>query len=219
MADAEHDRQDPGKNGTADDLRLCAVLEESRALGLLGPGPVEPHIDHARAYLGALDGALEVLDLGSGGGLPGLVLARARADLTLVLVDAMERRCRFLERAVDELSLGRRVSVECGRAEELAWRADLRHRFSCVVTRSFGPPAVTAECAVGFLAVRGRLLVSEPPEQLDDRWPSEGLQILGLEVGDLVQGAAGAVQVLQLTGTSDDRFPRRVGIPAKRPLF
>jgi len=142
-----------------------------------------------------------------------------RCTLTLVLVDAMERRCRFLERATEQLGLATRVSVECGRAEELARREDLRGRFPVVVTRSFGPPAVTAECGVGFLASGGRLLVSEPPVRDPGRWPSAGLAQLGLELGELMEGSSGAVQVVRFTGALEDRFPRRVGIPAKRPMF
>lgn len=215
----DHDGAPVGPQGTVDDSELIAVLEESRALGLLGPGPIEPHILHARTFLTALGTSVELLDLGSGGGLPGLVLARARPDLTLVLVDAMERRCRFLERATEQLGLATRVSVECGRAEELARREDLRGRFPVVVTRSFGPPAVTAECGVGFLTSGGRLLVSEPPVRDPGRWPSAGLAQLGLELGELMEGPSGAVQVVRFTGALEDRFPRRVGIPAKRPMF
>ena len=51
----------------------------------------------------------------------------------------------------------------------------LRAAFDLVVARSFGAPAVTAECAVGFLATGGHLAVSEPPEPEADRWPPEGL--------------------------------------------
>ena len=106
-----------------------------------------------------------------------------------------------------------------GRAEELARRADLRGRFDLVVARGFGPPAVTAECGAGFLVVGGRLVVSEPPGGRPDRWPAEGLAPLGLEPGRRSRRAGASYQVLRQATACPDRYPRRVGIPAKRPLF
>lgn len=199
---------------------LADVLEESRSLGFLGPGPVVHHIRHAETFLPLLPDSAYVLDLGSGGGLPGLVVAMERDDLTLCLLDANERRTRFLRRSVTSLQLGHRVSVRTGRAEDLARSGDLRHGFDVVMSRSFGSPAITAECAVGFLRGAGsQLLVSEPPEAGLDRWPADGLEELGLRSSRLVAGAAATVRVLEALSPCPDRYPRPVGRPAKRPLF
>jgi 16S rRNA (guanine527-N7)-methyltransferase len=163
-----------------------------------------------------------VLDLGSGGGLPGLVLATYRPQLELTLLEARQRACRFLREAVTALDLARVTVVEA-RAEDAARRPDLRESFDAVVARSFGSPAVTAECAVGFLRPGGRLVVSEPPgdEEGDGaavRWSQPGLEELGLSPPAPGAGA-GASYVLMEKRRSDDRWPRRVGIPAKRPLW
>jgi 16S rRNA (guanine527-N7)-methyltransferase len=128
-------------------------------------------------------------------------------------VDAAERRCRFLEEAVAELELGARVRVVQGRAEVLGRDPSLRGTCDLVTARSFGPPAVTAECAAPFLAVGGVLLVSEPPAAAP-RWPDE-LATLGLVAGPRV----GGIQVLTQATPCPERFPRRTGVPAKRPLF
>ncbi len=193
---------------------LTAVLERARALGALGPGPVEDHITHAQRFVDALaDQTGRVLDLGSGGGIPGLVLAVARPDLRITLLDAQARRIAFLDEAIDLLKLDE-VTARHGRAELLAHDPAHRGRYGAVTARSFGPPAVTAECAAGFLEVGGRLLVSEPPGD-SDRWPSAGVAALGLEVGPRVEG----IQVLRSTSPCPDRWPRRDGVPAKRPLF
>ena len=162
-----------------------------------------------------------MLDLGSGGGLPGLVLATYRPELELTLLEARQRACRFLREAVTALELARVAVVEA-RAEDAARRPDLRESFDAVVARSFGPPPVTAECAVGFVRTGGRLVVSEPPgdeERADaDRWPHSGLEELGLSP-PAAGGGPGASFVLMEKERSDDRWPRRVGIPAKRPLW
>jgi 16S rRNA (guanine527-N7)-methyltransferase len=131
------------------------------------------------------------------------------------------------------------VDVVEARAEDAARRPDLREQFDAVVARSFGPPAVTAECAIGFLRPGAHLVVSEPPpgagskagdggvqggqsppggETQAQRWPAEGLQALGF--GPAVPDGTtetGFVRLEKLR--TDDRWPRRVGIPAKRPVW
>lgn len=176
------------------------------------------HVDHGRALLAGLPERGRVLDLGSGGGLPGLVIATARPGLDLTLLEARQRACRFLREAVSDL--GRPdVAVVEARAEEAARRADLRETFDAVVARSFGPPPVTAECAVGFLRAGGHLVVSEPPGEGDgSRWPADGLDRLGLGAAQRGGAAEGSYVVLEKI-RCDARWPRRVGIPAKRPLW
>lgn len=198
---------------------LDEVLESSRELGFLGPGPIAAQRSHARSFVPLLDGAEQAIDLGSGGGLPGLVLAWEHQDMDFVLVDAMQRRCEFLTTAVQELELSDRVQVVCGRAETLA-RGPLRGTTSLVVARSFGAPAVLAECALGFLdGVGARLLVSEPPDDSGERWPSEGLSRVGLRLGRRESRHGGTVQELVVEVPCPDDLPRRDGVPNKRPLF
>ena len=195
---------------------LITQLERARALGFLGPGPVESHIDHAGVFLAAVsDTAGVVLDLGSGGGVPGLVLAVARPDLRLVLLDARAKRCELLRSAVREL--GVEAEVVEGRAEVLG-RSALRGTADAVVARSFGVPATTAECGSPFLRVGGLLVVSEPPVPGSDRWPVEGLRPLGLTVGARL-GEGPSVQLLVQATACPEGFPRPDGQPARRPLF
>lgn len=89
-----------------------------------------------------------------------------------------------------------------------------------MVARGFGPPAVTAECAAPLLAEGGRLTVSEPPEPPPDRprWPPEGLAELGLALGPEWHVPFHYRSFVQVE-RCPDRYPRRVGVPAKRPLF
>ncbi len=204
---------------------LASSLQRSFELGFLGPGEVMFHVEHARAFDQAaraleLSTVTRVADLGSGGGLPGLVLAELWPEATFVLIDAMERRCAFLIEAVEACGFGDRVTVVRGRAEELGHDAGLRASFDLVVARSFGPPPVLAECAGPLLREGGLLLVSEPPadELTQQRWPLEGLEQLGF--GPVLTPEADFhLAALELRSLTDERFPRRVGIPAKRPLF
>ena len=209
---------------------LRQVLESARAAGFLGEGPVDSHIDHALGFAAVAEaeaGTVEVpdrwLDLGSGGGVPGLVLAHRWFRRPAVLLDSNERRVRFLVGAVSTLGWADRVTVVEARAEEAGRDDGWRGGFSLVVARAFGPPAVTAECGAPFLSIGGRLIVSEPPESAhgdigEVRWPAGPLAELGLE--DLGYRWAGyGYRVLRRSGPCPTRFPRRVGVPAKRPLY
>jgi len=195
---------------------LVGQLERARALGFLGPGPVADHIAHTSGFLRELDGVRGVVvDLGSGGGVPGLIVAVARPDLRLVLVDATAKRCRFLEGAVT--ALGVPATVVEGRAEAVG-HGELRGTADAVIARSFGPPATTAECGAPLLRVGGLLLVSEPPEPAAGRWPDGGLRQLGLEAL-AVADSTPRIQPLRQATRCPAEYPRRDGLPAKRPLF
>jgi 16S rRNA (guanine527-N7)-methyltransferase len=200
------------------------VLVEARDLGFLGPGPVGPHIEHARGFAVAYGdprGPALALDLGSGAGLPGLVLALGWPQAELVLLDAGERRTAFLEQAVADLGIADRVRVVRGRAEEVGRHHTERGRYDLVVARSFAAPPVVAECAAPFLRVGGRLITSEPPERspaTGERWPADGLGLLGLSPSRRVENDF-SYRVAEQQIACPDRFPRRVGVPAKRPLF
>lgn len=206
-------------------ITLTAVLEESRRLGFLGPGPVEPHITHAEAFADAVDSApARALDLGAGGGLPGLVLAVSAWPTTRwIFLDSQRKRTDFLRWAIEELDLADRIRVVTERAELAGRDEELRGRQDLVTSRSFGPPAVTAECAAPLLRRGGLLVVSEPPEADGARWPDDGLAMVGLSAPDHLRVGASDHPVhlvrMRLDGEVADRFPRRVGIPTKRPIF
>ncbi|MCU0267050.1 MAG: class I SAM-dependent methyltransferase [Acidimicrobiales bacterium] len=210
---------------------LLEVLEEARRRGFLGPTPVDEHLEQALAFAAAAERAApevwpavasggvpgRFLDLGSGGGIPGLVLALAWPASRGTLLDVSERRTDWLLEARGRLRLGDRVRVELAAAETAARQPEMRGRFQLVVARSFGPPAVVVECAAAFLADDGLLLVSEPPGGGPERWgTTSDLQAVGLRRDD--RGPA-RIRVFRRVSPCPDRYPRRPGVPRRRPLF
>lgn len=208
------------------------MLAEARDLGFLGPGPVEAHFDHATGFVEVLRGLASddeagarpswperAADLGSGAGLPGLPLALCFPECAWLLVESSVRRAAFLRQAVHQLAIADRVAVAEERAEVVGRSPGWRGRFDLVVARSFGPPAVVAECGAPLLAVGGYAVVSEPPGGRPSRWPVAGLGVLEMAPVAAVAAAGGAYQVLRQQDRCPDRYPRRVGVPAKRPLF
>lgn len=184
---------------------------------------------------------MRVIDLGSGGGVPGLVVAVDLPEAELVLLEANTRRASFLAEVVEKCDLGSRVQVVARRAEEVGRDPLWRGRFDGVTARSFGPPAVTAECAAPLLRKGGALVVSEPPAERgrsaadqetapsrrnggcvgdgsSERWPIAGLAALGMAANGPVS-VGFTYQVVTQRHLCPDRFPRRNGVPAKRPLF
>lgn len=198
---------------------LLMVFEAAKEEGALGPSPVDEHLKHALAWAEILPEPKRFVDLGSGAGVPGLILAMLFPDSEAVLIDARRRRSANLEISVHTLGLTERVSVLCARAEEAGRDPELRGGFDLVVARSFGSPAITAECAAPFLAVGGSLSVSEPPSAREDRWQVEGLKALGLTRPDLHRVGEAGFMVSRLEELCPERYPRRNGMPEKRPLW
>ena len=199
---------------------VLSWLAQARDLGCLGPGPLDVHVDHAEGFAQAVgDVPHRFVDLGTGGGLPGLVLLALWPEARAVLLDSNQRRSDFVALAVADLGWADRVEVRRVRAEEAGRDPGLRGRFDIVVSRGFGPPPIVAECAAPLLAVGGTLIVSEPPEDEGDRWPPAPLAQLGLVPERRIVGTLGRFQRLRQASPCPDGFPRRVGIPAKRPLW
>ena len=188
--------------------------------GGLGDPGVVPGPDVAAGVLVALDPATIAVDLGTGGGLPGLVLATLTSN-RWVLVDRGDRRCTFLRWAVRELGIADRVEVHAVDAVSVA-RGELRGRAGLVTARSFAAPGPTAECAAPLLAPDGVLVVSEPPG--DDsgawnRWVPEALDQLGIaDIGGWRHGGAG-YRAMRSSGSCPQRFPRRFKQQLVDPLF
>ncbi len=203
-------------------MTLEDILERARSLGYLGPGPVDAQIAHAAAFGEVAERHIGIpgraLDLGSGGGVPGLVLAVRWPGSQWFLLESRAGRIAFLRTAASRLDVSDRVTVVHDRAESAGRDRALRASMELVTSRSFGRPAVTAECASPFLAVGGVVLVSEPPDAVN-RWPVEGLAELGLVVGERHVQPPGTFQTLIQASLCPERYPRRPNVPRRRPLF
>lgn len=193
------------------DETLARVYRRATDLGLLGPREADHVIERSMAFVDALmrsnerDGLesgpprvtlaapLRVADLGSGAGVPGLVVAVGLPGSSVDFVEISGRRCAFLRWAIRELdesgqrlgaasaTLADRCTVMHMDASQAGHDPANRERYDAVVARSFRSPAVTAEVASGLLRVGGSLFVSGTPTD-EDRWPAASLAMLGLVV-------------------------------------
>ena len=157
------------------------VLTNAQRIGALGPRPIDEVIDHARAFVDALPSdTLKVIDLGTGAGIPGLVIAEARADLAVTLVDRRAKRTDALSLAVAGLGWRNRVTVICADVETLT--RDARHAgaYDAVVSRGFGPHETTLRLSTLLTRPGGVVILSEPPAGTPDRWRAELLDEVGV---------------------------------------
>ena len=204
------------------------IIDAARAEGYLTPTAAMEGPAHSAGFLAfsdlprSDDPQVGAVDLGTGGGVPGLVLA-TRTAWRWKLVDRGERRTTFLRWAVRKLGLDDRVEVLLEDAVDVA-RGPLRGCVDVVTARGFASPALTAECAAPLLEIGGFLLVSEPPMQdaaagSSARWPAEGLAVLGLhDVGSWRVGDR-TYRAIRRLEMCPDHFPRRSARQVDDPLW
>ncbi len=150
-----------------------------------------------------------------------MALALRWTSTPFLLVESQLKRAEFLRSAVRQLGIEARVIVVAERAESLARTSMSRGEHDLVTARGFGPPGAVAECAAPFLRPGGLLVVSEPPPggaRDRERWPSEGLAHVGMGPARSA-GSRYRFVVISQDAPCPGRFPRRVGVPMKRPLF
>jgi 16S rRNA (guanine527-N7)-methyltransferase len=158
-----------------------ALLDAQRA-GFLGSRPIEEVIEHARGFVDALDDVDgRVVDLGSGGGVPGLVIAHDRPDLRVTLLDRRAKRTDFLARVVRRLGWTERVEVVEADAEQFATAGE--GAYDAAVARGFGPPFETLRIAARLTRLGGAVVISEPPVG-GDRWAACPQVVEGTVVRD-----------------------------------
>ncbi len=157
---------------------------------------------------------MRVIDVGSGGGAPGMVVAILRPDLRVTLLESDVRKGGFLVHVAGLLGLTS-VDVETIRAEDAGRRRDMRETFDLATSRAAAPPAVLCELALPLLRVGGSLyaLVTAAPEALE----SCAVAASACGGGPPAAPAPGLLRVDKIAPTSPE-YPRRAGIPSRRPL-
>ena len=173
-------------------------------------------VEDAWAVLPYLDGtpAGPVVDVGSGGGSPGLPIAAARPDLNVTLLESSQRKCAFLRSMAP---LFANVQVVCARAEEHA-RAEGRDAYAIALARALAPQAVAAEWCLPLVAPGGLLILfAGRPEAGIDR-AADALGSAPPEVAPVAGARTKTLLLFRKLGPTPARFPRRPGIARKRPL-
>lgn len=207
--------------------RLAQLIAESpHNLVSRGDRPrvATAHVPEAVAIadlLGAQDGA-RWMDLGTGGGLPGLALAVVRPDVRWTLLDATAKKARAVAEFAEQLGL-ENVAVACARAEDAGRDPAHRGRYDGVVARAVAPLQVLTELARGFVGHGGLLAaVKGPAWETELADAAHAMRVLGWELVDTprVTSAVRPTWLVRMTATGEPPkgFPRTTGVPRSAPL-
>jgi 16S rRNA (guanine527-N7)-methyltransferase len=165
------------------------------------------HLDESLAALETVERfAGPVVDVGSGGGAPGIPLAHALPGREVTLLEATQRKCDFLERWTGELP---NLRVVCGRAEEQPVDS-----WGVAVAKALAPPPVAAEWCLPLVAPGGAAVLYVGPTAQADR-VAEVAELLAAE---LERDSPSGLLVLRKLAATPPGFPRRPGVARKRPL-
>jgi 16S rRNA (guanine527-N7)-methyltransferase len=167
---------------------------------------------------------LRLIDIGTGAGIPGIPLKIAFPALRLVLLEAVAKKAAFLRHISQKLGLDD-VEVVVGRAEEVAHQAQYREKFKLVLSRAVAPLSTVVELALPFCAVGGSFIAQKKGNiNLEVSGATRAVEILGGRLGEVkpVELSEFAdkryLVVIEKVKPTPPKYPRRPGIPAKRPL-
>ena len=184
-------------------LQLHRILSEIQRRGGIGRVTIDDAIAHADLFVVALSTDVSggrLVDIGSGGGLPGLAIVSRRPDLSVTLVERRHKRADLLRFGVRGLDAGDRVRVIASDVESLIRLEP--GEFDVVTARSFGPLSEVIHIAAALLRPGGLLIVSEPPDG-ELRITPASVADAGMIDDGRVDGAAGAVHRWRRTSTTN----------------
>jgi 16S rRNA (guanine527-N7)-methyltransferase len=184
-------------------------------------GPPEPLIEDCLVLLAHLEDARTVVDVGSGGGLPGLALKISRPELELTLVEADQSKAAFLVQACARLELAH-TDVVAARAEEAGRDPRHRERYDVAVARAVAPMPVLVELCLPLVRVGGRLLAQKTDRE-EIAAASHAIDSLGGSLRSVLPArsgirASGLVVIVDKVMPTPAAYPRRPGVPNRKPL-
>ena len=194
------------------------VLEANRRFNLTGAKDGSELVGH---FLDSLSVAAYIrepyADVGSGAGFPAIPAGLA-CGIAPTMIESNAKKARFLEMALDRLELEGQVVAE--RAESAAHRPELRERFASGTGRAVGSAPTVAELLLPLIEPGGLAVLQRGTLPPDERRALEDAALmLGANLeAELELGDNGRLILLRKRGPTPARFPRRIGIPAKRPL-
>jgi len=184
-------------------------------------GSADELIEDSLVLLDHLGEARRLVDVGSGGGLPGLALKITRPDLAVTLIEADQAKAAFLVQACAKLDL-RDVEVLARRAEEVGRDGPSRESFDVAVARALASMPVLAELCLPLVKVGGRLVAQKTASEEVQR-AGRAIEAMGGALNRVAAApsaarGAGTVVIVDKVRPTPPAYPRRPGVPARKPL-
>ena len=161
---------------------------------------------------------IKVIDIGCGAGFPGIPLKIEFPDIELTLVDSVAKKIAFVDHVISMLKL-RDTRAVCGRAEELGQDREYREKYDLCVSRAVARLNVLAEYCLPFVKTGGSFVAQKGPD-IDGEVASaeNAVKLLGGSLKEKIKVPSGFLLVIKKIRSCPAEFPRRTGIPVKRPL-
>ncbi len=161
------------------------------------------------------------LDIGTGGGVPGVFLS-VEFDKKCLLVDSICKKVHFIQQTCKELGIDK-VEAMCSRAEELKEKGVFFEKFDSAVSRAVARIATVLELTTPYVKVGGKVLLYKGPGYSEELGQSvNAMKELGVKLCEVrkysIRSKDRFLLVFEKISQTPDRYPRRVGIPEKRPI-
>lgn len=195
--------------------RLTALTEDEAAIHL-------HFLDSLAVVRAGLPARARVVDVGSGAGFPGIPLAIARSDLRLALIEPAARKAAFLELATRDLGL--QITVRQDRAEVAGQDPQWRGQFDVATARAVARALVLTELLLPFVREGGKaVMLKGPSGEAEAAGLGAAASALGGGTPEVVRitlrrGERRVLIVIPKVSPTPDDFPRRAGVPSRRPL-
>jgi 16S rRNA (guanine527-N7)-methyltransferase len=191
---------------------------------------VQKHFVDSLSIVKALDqkylqtGNISVIDIGTGAGFPGIPLKIVFSGLNITLLDSLNKRIKFLDNVIEELSL-KDIKAIHGRAEDYARRENFREQYDICVSRAVAKLITLSEYSLPFVKIGGYFISYKSEnieEEIDDS--KNAIKLLGGSLNEVVKfilpdtDIKRSIVTIKKEKMTNKKYPRKSGIPSKEPL-
>ena len=167
--------------------------------------------------------SIDIIDVGTGGGFPGVPLAVSYPDKNFTLLDSLNKRLKIIDQVTESLNINN-VKTCHGRAEELGQKKEYREQFDLCVSRAVANLTSLAELCIPFVKVGGYFIAYKGPGVYEELESAEkAIKILGGEVVEIKNASYGEddehkLLIIKKIKNTQKKYPRKPGEPVRNPI-
>lgn len=170
-----------------------------------------------------IESGASLIDVGTGAGFPGIPIKIIREDVNVALLDSLNKRVNFLNNVINELNL-KNIKAIHGRAEDVAHMDEYREKFDCVTARAVANLSTLSELCIPFLKVGGSFICMKAGVNEELEIAKNAIKILGGEIVSIdnfrlpESDIERNVIIIRKIKSTENKYPRKAGTPAKNPI-